>query len=78
MTSFLKMARLKSVDPRFLHCYLIKHKLKPRDLNLSPRHCIRNKEVSRRILESYNDFKNSSLSIEDFFGCQIVEFIQLV
>ena len=69
------MVRLKSVDPRFLHCYLIKHKLRPRDLDLSPRHCIRNKEVSKRILETYRSFKNTSLSIEDFFDCQIVEFI---
>ena len=69
------MVQLRPVDPRFLHCYLIKHKLKPRDLELSQRLCIRNSEIAKRIKNLYADFKRSNLDLEQFFDCQIVEFI---
>ena len=73
--NFIKMVQLRPVDPRFLHCYLIKHGLKPRDLDLSQRQCIRNTEIAKRIKNSYTDFKKSNLDLEQFFDCQIVEFM---
>ena len=69
------MVQLRPVDPRFLHCYLIKHDLKLEDLDLGNRSVIRNRHVVARIKESYSVYQTSNLSLDDFFDCQIVDFV---
>ena len=68
------MVSLRGVDSLFLHVYIAKHQLKPRDLNLSERSFIRNLDIIQQIKQSYRSFQTSEMSIEDFFNTQIVTF----
>ena len=68
------MVSLRGVDSLFLHAYIAKHKLKPRDLNLSERSYIRNMDQIRLIQQSYRQFKSSQKTVEDYFSTQIMHF----
>ena len=68
------MVSLRGVESLFLHAYIAKNKLKPCDLNLSERGCIRNFSLIPKIHESYRQFLSSRQSVGDFFESQIVHF----
>ena len=68
------MVCLRGIDNLFLHAYIAKHKLKPRDLNLSQRSYIRNIDQIRLIQQSYRQFIASEKNVEDFFDTQIIKF----
>ena len=68
------MVQLRGIDGLFLHVYLSVYKIKPRDLGLSTRGCIRNSEVVRVIKEAYRIYQSSGQNIEDHFNIQIVNF----
>ena len=68
------MVKLNGIDSKFLHCFLYKSRLRPIDLDLSTRGCIRNPDVIDRIRRAHRAFGVSGKTLENFFDSQIVEF----
>ena len=68
------MVKLNGIDPKFLHCFLYKSRVRPIDLDLSTRGCIRNPNVIERIRRAHRSFLVSGKTLENFFDSQIVEF----